>query len=71
MKLKRKQIKKELKKTISLVSKLNKKKMGKNQESLVNLFNGVSDIKNIIKDILTKETYEIQEEKVEKNLEVK
>jgi len=71
MKLKRKQIKKELKKTISLVSKLNKKKMGKNQESLVNLFNGVSDIKNIIKDILTKKTHETQEEKVEINLEVK
>ena len=71
MKLKKKQIKKELKKTISLVSKLNKKKIVKNQESLVNLFNGVSDIKNVVRDILTKKTYEIQEEKVEKNLEVK
>jgi hypothetical protein len=71
MKLKKKQFKKELKKTISLVSKLNKKKIVKNQESLVNLFNDVSDINSVIKDILTKKTYEIQEEKVEKNLEVK
>jgi len=71
MKLKKKQIKKELKKTISLVSKLKKKKIVLNQESLVNLFNDVSDIKNIIKDILTKKTHEIQEEKVEINLEVK
>ena len=71
MKLKKKQIKKELKKTISLVSKLKKKKIVLNQESLVNLFNDVSDIKNIIRDILTKENHETQEEKVEKNLEVK
>lgn len=71
MKLKKKQIKKELKKTINLVSKLNRKKIVKNQDSLVNLYNDVNDIKNIIKDILTKKTYEIQEEKVEKNLEVK
>jgi hypothetical protein len=71
MKLKKKQIKKELKKTISLVSKLKKKKIVLNQESLVNLFNDVSDIKNIIKDILTKKTHETQEEKVEINLEVK
>jgi hypothetical protein len=71
MKLKKKQIKKELKKTISLVSKLKKKKIVLNQESLVNLFNDVNDIKNIIKDILTKKTHETQEEKVEINLEVK
>jgi len=71
MKLKKKQIKKELKKTINLVSKLNRKKIVKNQDSLVNLYNDVNDIKNIVKDILTKKTYEIQEEKVEKNLEVK
>jgi len=71
MKLKKKQIKKELKKTINLVSKLNRKKIVKNQDSLVNLYNDVNDIKNIIKDILAKKTYEIQEEKVEKNLEVK
>ena len=71
MKLKKKQIKKELKKTINLVSKLNRKKIVKNQDSLVNLYNDVNDIKNIIKDILTKKTYEIQEENVEKNLEVK
>ena len=71
MKLKKKQIKKELKKTISLVSKLKKKKIVLNQESLVNLFNDVSDIKNIIEDILTKKTHETQEEKVEINLEVK
>jgi hypothetical protein len=71
MKLKKKQIKKELRKTINLVSKLNKKKIVENQDSLVNLYNDVNDIKNIIKDILTNKTYNIQEEKGEKDLETK
>lgn len=71
MTLKKKQIKKELKKTLNLVSKLNKNKVKKNQESLANLYNDVNDIKNVIKFILEKKNNMITEEKVEKDLETK
>jgi len=71
MTLKKKQLKKELKKTINLVSKLNKSKVKKNQESLANLYNDVNDIKNVIKFILEKKNNMITEDKVEKDLETK
>lgn len=71
MKLKKKQIKKELRKTINLVSKLNKNKVKKNQESLANLCNNVNDIKNVIKFILEKKNNMITEEKGEKDLDTK
>ena len=71
MTLKKKQIKKELKKTINLVSKLNKNKVKKNQESLASLYNDVNDIKNVIKFILEKKNNMITEEKGEKDLETK
>ena len=71
MTLKKKQIKKELKKTINLVSKLNKNKVKKNQESLANLYNDVNDIKNVIKFILDKKNNMITDEKGEKDLDKK
>jgi len=52
MTLKKKQIKKELKKTINLVSKLNKNKVKNNQDNLLSLYNEVNGIKNIVKMIL-------------------
>ena len=48
----KKQIKKELKKTINLVSKLKKCKLKDNQDSLVSLYNEVNGIKNIVKVML-------------------
>jgi hypothetical protein len=62
----KKQIKKELKKTLNLVSKLKKSKMKKNQDSLVNLYNEVNGIKNIVKMILEqKSKKEVQKDLVE------
>ncbi len=52
MTLKKKQIKKELKKTLTLVSKLKKNKLKSNQDSLVNLYNEVNGIKNVVKMML-------------------
>ena len=49
MKTNKKRIKKELKKTLSLISKLKKSKMKSNQETMINLFNEVNGIKNVIK----------------------
>ena len=48
----KKQIKKELKKTLNLVSKLKKKTLKNNQDSLVNLYNEVNGIKNVVKMML-------------------
>jgi len=48
----KKQIKKELKKTLNLVSKLKKSKLKDNQDSLVSLYNEVNGIKNIVKVML-------------------
>ena len=62
----KKQIKKELKKTLNLVSKLKKSKMKKNQDSLVNLYNEVNGIKNIVKMMLEqKSKKEVQKDLVE------
>ena len=52
MTLKKKQIKKELKKTLNLVSKLKKKTLKNNQDSVVNLYNEVNGIKNVVKMML-------------------
>ena len=48
----KKQIKKELKKTLNLVSKLKKKTLKNNQDSVVNLYNEVNGIKNVVKMML-------------------
>jgi len=48
----KKQIKKELKKTISLVSKLKKRNLKNNQDTMINLYNEVNGIKNVVKMIL-------------------
>jgi len=52
METSKKQIKKELKKTLNLVSKLKKKTLKNNQDSLVNLYNEVNGIKNVVKMML-------------------
>ena len=52
METSKKQIKKELKKTINLVSKLKKSKIKNNQGSLIKLYNEVNGIKNVVKFIL-------------------
>jgi hypothetical protein len=52
METSKKQIKKELKRTIKLVSKLKKGKLKNHQDSLVNLYNEVNGIKNVVKMML-------------------
>jgi hypothetical protein len=64
METSKKQIKKELKRTIKLVSKLKRSKVKNNQGSLVKLYNEVNGIKNVVKFILEQK---IQKE--EKDLE--
>ena len=64
METNKKQIKKELKRTIKLVSKLKRSKVKNNQGSLVKLYNEVNGIKNVVKFILEQK---IQKE--EKDLE--
>jgi hypothetical protein len=61
----KKQIKKELKKTLNLVSKLKKGKLKKNQDSLVNLYNEVNGIKNVVKMMLEQKS----KKEVQKDLE--
>ena len=61
----KKQIKKELKKTLNLVSKLKKGKLKKNQDSLVNLYNEVNVIKNVVKMMLEQKN----KKEVQKDLE--
>ena len=68
MKNSKKQIKKELKKTIKLVSKLSKKKVKKNQENLMILHNGITEMKTVVKFILKQKNYNLTEE-IEKDLE--
>ena len=61
----KKQIKKELKKTLNLVSKLKKGKLKKNQDSLINLYNEVNGIKNVVKMMLEQKS----KKQVQKDLE--
>ncbi len=61
----KKQIKKELKKTLNLVSKLKKKTLKNNQDSVVNLYNEVNGIKNVVKMMLEQKS----KKEVEKDLE--
>ena len=65
METSKKQIKKELKKTINLVSKLKKNKIKNNQGSLIKLYNEVNGIKNVVKFILEQK----KEKEVQKDLE--
>jgi hypothetical protein len=65
METSKKQIKKELKKTLSLVSKLKKNKIKNNQGSLIKLYNEVNGIKNVVKFILEQK----REKEVQKDLE--
>jgi hypothetical protein len=54
METNKKQIKKELKKTLSLVSKLKKSKLKNDQDSLNNLYNEVNETMNFVKIMLGK-----------------
>jgi len=65
METSKKQIKKELKKTLNLVSKLKKGKVKNNQGSLIKLYNEVNGIKNVVKFILEQK----REKEVQKDLE--
>ena len=64
METNKKQIKKELKKTLSLVSKLKKSKLKNDQDSLNNLYNEVNETMNFVKMMLGKNS----EKEVEKDL---
>jgi len=61
----KKQIKKELKKTLNLVSKLKKKTLKNNRDSVVNLYNEVNGIKNVVKMMLEQKS----KKEVQKDLE--
>lgn len=63
MSISKKQIKKELKRTLNLVSKVKKSKS--NQDSLVKLYNEVNVIKNVVKLILEQK----KEKEIQKDLE--
>jgi len=65
METSKKQIKKELRKTIRLVSKLKNGKVKNNQGSLLKLYNEVNGIKNVVKFILEQK----KEKEVQKDLE--
>ena len=54
METNKKQIKKELKKTLNLVSKLKKSKLKNDQDSLNNLYNEVNETMNFVKTMLEK-----------------
>ena len=69
METSKKQIKKELKRTIKLVSKLKRSKVKNNQGSLVKLYNEVNGIKNVVKFILEQKIQ--KEEKRLRNLQSK
>ena len=64
METSKKQIKKELKRTIKLVSKLKKSKLKNDQDSLNNLYNEVNETMNFVKMMLGKNS----EKEVEKDL---
>lgn len=54
METNKKQIQKELKKTLNLVSKLKKSKLKNDQDSLNNLYNEVNETMNFVKTMLEK-----------------
>jgi hypothetical protein len=64
METSKKQIKKELKKTLNLVSKLKKSKLKNDQDTLNNLYNEVNETMNFVKMMLVKNS----EKEVEKDL---
>jgi hypothetical protein len=64
METSKKQIKKELKKTLNLVSKLKKSKLKNDQDSLNNLYNEVNETMNFVKIMLGKNS----EKEIEKDL---
>ena len=64
METNKKQIKKELKKTLNLVSKLKKSKLKNDQDSLNNLYNEVNETMNFVKTMLEKNS----KKEVEKDL---
>jgi hypothetical protein len=64
METSKKQIKKELKKTLNLVSKLKKSKLKNDQDTLNNLYNEVNETMNFVKMMLGKNS----EKEVEKDL---
>ena len=64
METSKKQIKKELKKTLNLVSKLKKSKLKNDQDSLNNLYHEVNETMNFVKMMLGKNS----EKEVEKDL---
>ena len=65
METNKKQIKKELKKTLNLVSKLKKSKLKNDQDTLNNLYNEVNETMNFVKMMLGKNS----EKEVQKDLE--
>jgi hypothetical protein len=67
METSKKQIKKELMKTIKLVSKLKNGKVKNNQGSLLKLYNEVNGIKNVVKFILEQKKEKDNQLELEKN----
>ena len=67
METNKKQIKKELKRTIKLVSKLKRSKVKNNQGSLVKLYNEVNGIKNVVKFILEQKIQKENQMELETN----
>ena len=65
MKTNKKQIKKELKKTLNLLSKVKKSKIKDHQDSMTTLYNEVNGIKNVVKMILEQKTKKVEKDLVE------
>lgn len=65
MKTNKKQIKKELKKTLNLLSKVKKSTIKDHQESMMALYNEVNGIKNVVKMILEQKTKKVEKDLVE------
>ena len=65
MKTNKKQIKKELKKTLNLLSKVKKSKIKDHQDSMMALYNEVNGIKNVVKMILEQKTKKVEKDLVE------
>ncbi len=64
MKSYKKQIKKELKKTLSLVSKLKKSTIKNHEDSVLSLFNEVNSVKNIVKFMVEQKNNKLTESEV-------
>ena len=67
MKSYKKQIKKELKKTLSLVSKLKKSTIKNHEDNMMSIFNEVNSVKNIVKFMVEQKNK--KEKEVKKDLE--